>query len=45
MQNEVYQEESEQNDVDGSKKAADSTGKVHILHRLKSILSMSIGQT
>jgi len=27
-QNEVNQEESEQNDVDGMKKRADSTGKV-----------------
>ena len=28
MQNEVYQEESEQNDVDVMKKGADSRGKV-----------------
>ena len=28
MQNEVNQEESDQNEVDGMKKGADSTGKV-----------------
>ena len=32
MQDEVNQEESEQNEVDGMKKGADSTGKVmHIV--------------
>ena len=33
MQDEVNQEESEQNEVDGMKKGADSTGKV--MHMLK----------
>ena len=31
MQDEVNQEESEQNEVDGMKKGADSTGKVMLI--------------
>ena len=33
MQNEVNQEESDQNEVDGMKKGADSTGKVMHIKR------------
>jgi len=32
VQNEVNQEESEQDEVDGMKKGADSTGKVKVMH-------------
>jgi len=32
VQEEVNQEESEQNEVDGMKKGADSTGKVKVMH-------------
>jgi len=32
VQEEVNQEESEQNEVDGMKKGADSTGKVKVVH-------------